>query len=199
MFAFLEKIFAPVEQLKTFEPVENDNITLEEYLSLHGICTEFNDTLNNLIIMDDREEIVESLIDEMFLLSKQDRLFNIESLNILKFSGKMAGFNVVELLNRFKDIEIEFALLDIVLGGKKMVGDKRLMLDGVDVALKIFETSPDCKILFFSGCFDESVNEQPFGIKFFKNTGNNIYEYSMPKDVSIFEEKERLKEFFNWF
>ena len=149
--------------------------------------------------MDDREEIISSVLDDLAALDNTNNFF-LEDYNILTVSSKMAGFSVLDILEKAPKIEINFALLDVILGGKKNIDGKRKMVDGVDVALAIWEKFPNADILFFSGCIIET-NDDPFSFKnkFDKYTDDDMNNYLMPKDITFEQELNKLSNFFNGF
>ena len=167
------------------------------WLEKKGWCTNYNYIKKNILIMDDREEIISSIIDDLKSLNASNDFF-IDDYNIIQVSTKMAGFNVLDILEYAPDIEIHFALLDIILGGKRIIDDKRKMVDGVDVAIEIWEHFPAADILFFSGCIIET-NDDPisFKNKFNSYTGYDMNNFIIPKDSSFDQELSKLLNFFN--
>lgn len=167
------------------------------WLEKNGWCTNYNYIKKNILIMDDREEIISSIIDDLKSLNASNDFF-IDDYNIIQVSTKMAGFNVLDILEYAPDIEIHFALLDIILGGKRVIDDKRKMVDGVDVAIEIWEHFPAADILFFSGCIIET-NDDPmsFKNKFNSYTGHDMNNFIIPKDSSFDQELSKLLNFFN--
>ena len=83
-------------------------------------------------------------------------------------------------------------------GGKKVIDGKRKMLDGVDVAVNIWEKFEETEILFFSGCIIESGSKDIFNFKdkFEDYTGDPIENYILPKDSSFEDELDKLTELF---
>ena len=163
------------------------------------ISDDFDNNKKNILIMDDRHEIISSMIDDLRSLS-ESVIFNLDYYNIVSVSTKMAGFHVLDILEKAPDVEIHFALLDIILGGKREVEGRRRMVDGVDVALKIYEQYPNAEILFFSGCIIENSNDPShFKNKFNKATSEDIRDHIMAKDISFKEQLQKLSTFFNGF
>lgn len=172
----------------------NDQI---KWLQQNQWCSDYDVTKKNILIMDDRIEIISSIIDDLTSLNESNSFF-IDEYNILSVSSKMAGFHVIDILNYAPDIEINYALLDIILGGKKMVNDKKYMVDGVDVALEIWDHFPAADILFFSGCIIENnIDPLNFKNKFDNYTGEDMNDFIIPKDASFDQELHRLLNFFN--
>ena len=153
----------------------------------------------NLLIMDDSAEIISSLIDDLETLNESNSI-NLDEYNIIAVSSRLAGFKVLEILKKAPDINIDYALLDIVLGGKKVVDGIRTMVDGVDIAIQLLKQYPEVEILFFSGCIIESVsNTSHFTTKFNDFTGDKLNDYMMPKDINFEKELKKLTNFLNGF
>lgn len=180
----------------------NNNMSVDEqieWIKNENWCNEYDTNKKTILIMDDREEIISSVLDDLAALDNTNNFF-LEDYNILTVSSKMAGFSVLDILEKAPKIEINFALLDVILGGKKNIDGKRKMVDGVDVALAIWEKFPNADILFFSGCIIET-NDDPFSFKnkFDKYTDDDMNNYLMPKDITFEQELTKLSNFFNGF
>lgn len=180
----------------------NNNMTIDEqieWIKNENWCNDYDTNKKTILIMDDREEIISSVLDDLAALDNTNNFF-LEDYNILTVSSKMAGFSVLDILEKAPKIEINFALLDVILGGKKNIDGKRKMVDGVDVALAIWEKFPNADILFFSGCIIET-NDDPFSFKnkFDKYTDDDMNNYLMPKDITFGQELTKLSNFFNGF
>lgn len=180
----------------------NNNMTIDEqieWIKNENWCNDYDINKKTILIMDDREEIISSVLDDLAALDNTNNFF-LEDYNILTVSSKMAGFSVLDILEKAPKIEINFALLDVILGGKKNIDGKRKMVDGVDVALAIWEKFPNADILFFSGCIIET-NDDPFSFKnkFDKYTDDDMNNYLMPKDITFEQGLSKLSNFFNGF
>lgn len=180
----------------------NNNMTIDEqieWIKNENWCNDYDINKKTILIMDDREEIISSVLDDLAALDNTNNFF-LEDYNILTVSSKMAGFSVLDILEKAPKIEINFALLDVILGGKKNIDGKRKMVDGVDVALAIWEKFPNADILFFSGCIIEN-NDDPFSFKnkFDKYTDDDMNNYLMPKDITFEQGLSKLSNFFNGF
>ena len=191
-----------VEPTTTVKINNNNNMTIDEqieWIKNENWCNDYDTNKKTILIMDDREEIISSVLDDLAALDNTNNFF-LEDYNILTVSSKMAGFSVLDILEKAPKIEINFALLDVILGGKKNIDGKRKMVDGVDVALAIWEKFPNADILFFSGCIIET-NDDPFSFKnkFDKYTDDDMNNYLMPKDITFEQELSKLSNFFNGF
>ena len=188
----------------TTSKINNNNIIMTideqiEWIKNENWCNDYDPNKKTILIMDDREEIISSVLDDLAALDNTNNFF-LEDYNILTVSSKMAGFSVLDILEKAPKIEINFALLDVILGGKKNIDGKRKMVDGVDVAIAIWEKFPNADILFFSGCIIET-NDDPFSFKnkFDKYTDDDMNNYLMPKDITFEQELTKLSNFFNGF
>lgn len=203
MFSFFKN------KKNTQEPIKNDEIQTivstdlsiqSQWLVNNGWLKEnYDKNKKTILIMDDREEIISSILDDLKSLERSGDFF-INDYNILTVFTKMAGFDVLRIIDEAKEIEIHYALLDIILGGKKLVDDKRKMIDGVDVAINLYQRFNSIDILFFTGCIVDNSNDPTnFKNKFEKFMGDSISKYMMPKDIPFDEEMKRLSAFFNGF
>lgn len=199
-FGKKNNIVEPTTSLKINN--NNNNMTIDEqieWIKNENWCNDYDPNKKTILIMDDREEIISSVLDDLAALDNTNNFF-LEDYNILTVSSKMAGFSVLDILEKAPKIEINFALLDVILGGKKNIDGKRKMVDGVDVAIAIWEKFPNADILFFSGCIIET-NDDPFSFKnkFDKYTDDDMNNYLIPKDITFEQELSKLSNFFNGF
>lgn len=202
MFNFLKKKKKEpeknvVETIEDFSSPLNTDSQIDWMKQQKWISDNFDINKRNILIMDDRKEIISSMIDDLKSLD-ESIIFNLDYYNIISVATKMAGFHVLDILEKAPDIEIHYALLDIILGGKRVVDGKRRMVDGVDVALEIYKQHQNSEILFFTGCIIEDTNDPShFKNKFNKFTGEDIRDHIMTKDISFEEELVQLSTFFH--
>lgn len=112
--------------------------------------------------------------------------FDLDKFQLIKSTTDMAGFSVLEML---QDIKIDYAFLDILVGGLGMYKGKVTVIDGIDVANEILTRNPKAKIIFYSGC---NINKESSEyIKAKKLLGVNIENIMILKDSDIM--KKRLK------
>ncbi len=180
--------------------IDEDNMLLIEqinWLKQNNYCTDYKIGKKNLLIVDDKEGIISSVLNDLKVLNEEHIIFDLDDYNIIALHTNMAGFNVLEVLTKAPGIEINYALLDIVLGGKKIVNGKRKMVDGVDVAIEIWKKFPTAEILFFSGCMI-GYDEIPlnFKTKFDTFTNDDMNDYILSKDATFETGLNRLLEFF---
>lgn len=162
------------------------------------VDSKYNKENKNILIMDDSEEIILSILDD--LRSIDSPHFNLSKFNIITVSTKMAGFDVLEIIKNADRIKIDFALLDIVLGGKKDIDGIRKMLDGVDIAIELLKNNPAVHLLFFSGCIIEETNDSlHFRTRFENFVGEDMNDYIIPKDIDFEDGLNKLTKFFVGF
>lgn len=203
MFNFFKKPKKETECFQSIDEQSKEKLPIEiqsDWLLQNGwISKPYDKNKKTILVMDDREEIISSIIDDLKSLDCSDN-FSIDDYNMLTVHTKMAGFDVLEIIETATEIEINYALLDIVLGGKKTIDGVRVMLDGVDVAIKLMDKFPSIEILFFSGCIiDSSDDPSHFKNKFDNYTGDDLNNYIMAKDISFDDELKKLSEFFNGY
>ena len=179
-------------------PDKNDINSQINWIISNGWTDNYDLSKKTLLIMDDREAITASVMDDLYSLEARNINFNLSDYNIVNVYSKMAGFHVIDILENAPLIEIHFAILDIILGGKKIVDGKRKMIDGVDVAIEIWKKFDSTEILFFSGCIIDSDTKDIFNFKnkFKEFTGDSIEDYILSKDSSFDFELKKLSEFF---
>jgi len=197
MFGFFKKNNKPeINETPDENSVSTQIAFLKENNWIWPAC-EFDIKKDNILIMDDRPEIISSVIDDLRSLDASD-VFHLDRYNLITVTTRMAGFQVLEILEKAPNIEIHYAILDIILGGKQVINDKRVMVDGVDIALKIYEKFPEAEIIFFTGCILENTDDPShFKNKFKKSTGEDILSHILPKDISFKEELAKLSTFFS--
>lgn len=192
-------------EVVTIEPTidntypDKDNINSQiKWLISNEWTDSYDINKKTLLLMDDREEIISSIMDDLQSLDFENINFNLNDYNILKVHSKMAGFLVMDILEYAPMIEIDYALLDIVLGGKKVIADKRVMVDGVDIAIKIWNIFKNTDIMFFSGCIIDDAGKDIFNFKdkFEEYTHDKIDNYLLPKDSNFDDELKKLANFF---
>lgn len=104
----------------------------------------------NILIVDDYVHFTKSITDT---LSKD--------YNIIPFSTKSCGKNVIRWINSQEELNISGAILDILING----------ISGLTIAKKLRTINPKCPIIFITGCASNNliyqqvldfINENPF-------------------------------------
>jgi len=185
------------------ESKEINKIKFIEYIKRENILynDEYDENKKNVLVMDDKKDIVDGVIDDMFILDDK-KLIDINDYNIFTFYGKMAAFNIIEFLDKFENyLKIDYAVLDIIVGGKRFKDGKKVILDGIDVAYELKKRYENVFVVFYTGCMIENEDDLLMNIsyveKFKKYFGDSIYNYLISKSENIDDELEYLHKFFN--
>jgi len=140
------------------------------------------DAKYNMLLMDDFEEQF-TLYNLDFKRLKRDNVMDInKEFKIYNAKGINAGFETCKLLNT--DVIIDVALLDLTLETSvKLKSGELIVKDGVDIAIKLLETNPNCKFVF---CTAHNLNKrdpliQQYIAKFNKTTGLDFNDYYLSK------------------
>lgn len=162
-------------------------ITKKEIIKLSKIAKSINDAgLGNL--SKNTKDFIQKLTNKQLI--KLTR-FDINNYNIIMCTGKMAAFQVMNLLD--EGVKIDKAFLDIILGGYNIYHGKGVILDGIDVAESLLKANPETDIVFYSGCSldDDSVEFN----KGNKLLNKDIRKMVIGKDNDAFGKRNRLIEF----
>lgn len=122
-----------------------------------------------ILIMEDYPGMVDLLYTEVIRI----QCCHVpEKFNIITATEEYAAFTVKEYLDNGGKIDIAF--LDITLGGIK----DGVELDGIDIAIMIKKSNPDCEIRFITGHTLNKRNPEIFEFmqKFYNETGLQIDE-----------------------
>lgn len=96
---------------------------------------------------------LETNLIELLTQSDIDFLKNFykTNYNIILATSDMAGFQVIDSL-RYNNLKVDFAMLDLILGGYKHEDDVTFTVDGIDVAAELKKTNPGVHYFFYTGC-----------------------------------------------
>lgn len=111
--------------------------------------------------------------------------FKLENYNILKVTGTMGAFSVEDAL--FKGLKVDFALVDIFLGGYRVVNRKNVIYDGVDLSGMILDSNPSAFVKFYTGCGVRKGSSE--SDKYEDLTGNSIKGLVVRKGPDIKERR----------
>jgi len=139
-------------------------------------------SLNN-----NQQHFVESLPNR--LITKLNNL-NTQDYNIISITGLMSAFTLFEAIDR--GLKVDYAILDILIGGQNKYNGKSIILDGIDVANKIIETNPKAKYYFYSGC--SLVDESDESIKYRNIFNSNIKDKVITKDKDFNNKRQKILE-----
>ena len=133
-----------------------------------------------------RERYGQSVVDDVIDFSIT---FNINNYNITSFTGSKCGFEVLKTLDNLpKGTKIDYAVLDIVLGG--IVIDENEMfvsVDGLDVTRRMLDIFDDhINILISTGCsMKDSKEEYKLNNLIGDRTNVNIYIKGLDFNVRV--------------
>jgi hypothetical protein len=201
MFGKILDFFSKKENKKGEEKQNNNINEFLEYIRKEGILynEDFDFNKKNVLIMDDKKDIVEGIIDDFFILDEKG-LINIDDYNFFVFYGKMSAFLVKDFIEKFGNlISIDYAILDIIIGGKRFSNGKKIIYDGIDVSKILKEKYPNCLIIFYTGCMIENSDDLLMNISYVKKFkeyfDDNIYNYLMSKSENLDTEIKYLHKF----
>ena len=115
--------------------------------------------------------------------------------NIILVTGEMGAFSIYEAIDQ--GLEIDYAILDILIGGYNEYKGQCYILDGIDVSKKIQETNKECQYIFYSGC--SLVENSDETIKYQKIYGENsqFHKKVVLKDKELNKKRMRILELIN--
>ncbi len=160
-----------------------------------------------IFLFDLAEKLKKSGIDEMtkkqkdFITKLPNDLFQSLStlkksdFNIILVTGEMGAFSIYEAIDH--GLEIDYAILDILIGGYNEYKGQCYILDGIDVSKKIQETNKECQYIFYSGC--SLVENSDETIKYQKIYGENsqFHKKVVLKDKELNKKRMRILELIN--
>lgn len=103
-----------------------------------------------ILIIDDNPGIVSFLEDDFEVLDEEGKI-NIEDYNIFSFTSKSAGYMVMATIRKYGNLNIQYAIIDITLGGTINTTEKIIKLTGVDILEILLEMNPNLKYIFYTG------------------------------------------------
>lgn len=102
--------------------------------------------LKNLLIIDDNEGMVSFLKDDIEYLIGEGK---IDKVNVIAISSPYAAFSLKLLKEKIDWLVIDYAIIDITLGGSIMSKKGNIKYTGVD-AYEILDNN-QCKYMFYTG------------------------------------------------
>jgi len=189
MFNFIKKLFNKEEsesiieynlEEETLEPDDKPLICADCNLQKIGNCNpcimdniafvnSYHANRKTLIIVDDNRGSASFLADDLYREIGED-------INIITFTSEYAGFILEEMLDK-TGIGVDYAILDITLGGIRRLGGKNVVYDGVDIYKILMEKNSETEYLFYTS---NNMNKQlktinALIVKYNKtNRGNDI-------------------------
>lgn len=151
----------------------------EEYLNPYDV------NKKTIILVDDlpaTKVLYEIAFNEIKRIHKVDVT---KDYNIVFFFGKNVGFSVIKFLN--KDINIDYAILDITIDTLAKFDDEYIELDGVDIAIAIANKNATTKIMFNSAhtMNPRNLTVSEFIEKYKKHFKDDMYKYTVDKLVDM--------------
>jgi len=143
--------------------------SIEQYIDTKSFCDECHSGLCNnsgsdkckwgkdfddfdlskpgIMIIDDNEGICSFLQDDL----EDDGKINLDDYNIFTFSTQYCAYDFIGTILKYKDLNIQKAIIDITYGGTVQTKKGNLKLNGVDVFEILYELNKDLKYLFYTG------------------------------------------------
>ena len=106
-------------------------------------------------------EISDNIVKEknnLLLKLKNSVNLNTDNTSIIKISGENSPLNII--LSLLNGLKIDYAVLDIIFGGLIEINNKRLFIDGIDVAEFILDMNNKAVIIFYTGCDLNETTEE---------------------------------------
>lgn len=118
-------------------------------------------------------------------IKRRHKIDVTEDYNIIFFFGKNVGFSVIKFLS--KDINIDYAILDITIDTLAKFDDEYIELDGVDIAIAIANKNPNTNIMFNSAhtMNPRNLTVSEFIEKYKKHFKDDMYKHTIDKLVDM--------------
>jgi len=152
-----------IKNIKKFDDIDINQILDNFERDLREISKEKDlSEIRFILIMDDHYGSLKLLENDLKELLKNHK----KNFYIFKLSTEYAPFYLLKFINIFKKYNIKFSLtvLDIIYGGIEIKNNKKIILDGIDIAQKLIEEDlyqgiPN--IVFYTGC-DLNMNSEEY-------------------------------------
>jgi len=102
-----------------------------------------------ILVLDDNPGIISFLIDDLKYFHDKGKL-NLDEFNILEVSSADAGF-IFEAIFTKGNLHIDYAIIDITLGGSLTTNEGIKKYTGVDVFEIIYKENKELKYIFYTG------------------------------------------------
>jgi len=177
------------------EPLDLDNIDFSKFTiiisddhlgSLKSIITDIKMILKNETQFSSINS--ETLIRIKKIKEKFESLYgSFYDINLITFNTDYAPYIIEKTLEKYPELKPNIAILDIIYGGFLIKDKKNYILDGVDIAEKIVERSPNCLIDFYTGC---DLNKNSAEANKINNLSKKTQVHITDKDI---DDNHRLK------
>ncbi|MCK5537867.1 MAG: hypothetical protein KAI79_13660 [Bacteroidales bacterium] len=156
----------------------------------------FNFKKDTILIVDDNPGMVSFLKDDMRFLDEVG-VIKLDKLNILSISGSDSAFIYKHLNEKYENLNIKWAIIDITLGGSQQRESGIVKYTGVDIFELLYDKNPDVNFLFYTG-----NNLNPY-IKTNKKIIDQFWNITQRniKDFVLFKtsmDMDKRRNFFKW-
>ena len=143
---------------------------------------DFDEDKDTFLIIDDHAGVISFLMDDMDYFCDEG-FIDRDKVNILPITSVNAAFTLKLLYEKLPRLNIKWAIIDITLGGSKMLPEGNIKYTGVDVFEMIHKVTPDVSFVFYTGNnLNPYIKSNEKLIEQFKDiTGNNIKDYVLFK------------------
>jgi len=103
-----------------------------------------------IIIIDDNEGICSFIMDDLEELDDNGDI-NLDDYNVFMFYGIMCAYDLIATINKYPNMNIQKAVIDITYSGTMLTKKGNVKLNGVDVFEILYELNPNMEYLFYTG------------------------------------------------
>lgn len=182
--------------MNSTEKTVDVNVNSKQFKELFVEQPNFDKNKNSILIIDDNPGIISFMKDDIENLDKYG--VNIDDYNIITFTTKMAAYQFEVTQRYYGGLNIQYAIIDLTLGGTLFSNKGNVKYTGIDVLQQIMVYNPEVKYLFYTGnSLNKAVNTTEYMLNQFKKlTGNNIYKYILFK--TSLDSNDRKEFIANW-
>lgn len=164
--------------------LEAGEVTVLDFKQIDDIAKKIREG-NIKLLSKKQQEFIETLPNKILCeLTK----FKLDDYNIILATGTMAAFSVLEAVDN--GLRVDYAVLDILIGGYNVYKGKQYMPDGIDVVKHLKQNNPNIRYYFYSGCSLSLDSDETH--KFHKITGDDLRHYTIDKDKNLFNKKQKI-------
>jgi len=185
MLNYIKNIFKTKKDDELTEKFIFDSDEEKEISYEFELPEDFDIDKDTLLIIDDDRGMTSFLKDDIICMD-EDGIVNLNEINLLIISGDVAAYNLEYLYNKYPEIKIKWAIIDITFGGTKISPKGNIIYNGVNIyelIKKAKNTSDDFRFVFYTG---NNLNpyirtNKKMIDKFNDLSGENIEEYLLFK------------------
>jgi len=154
---------------------------------------DWDDKKETILIIDDNEGLVSFLWDDIQYIHEKG-VIDKNKYNFLLISGKYAAFKFKVLQEKYKKLNIKFAIIDINFGGTNVSTKGNIKYTGIDVFESIQKYNKNFSYIFFTGNKLNAYikSNQRIIEKFEKLTGESISEHVLFKASVDMDSRRKL-------